>query len=174
MSSSTRLIITALAAPQHRLAVSRGTWASGISELAGRGEGRHEAGAFLLGRERAGRRRAERFIYYDDLDPHCLDTGIVVFDGTVGFPKLWGICRQTNLDVVADLHTHGGKGLARQSLTDRRNPMIARRGHIALVLPNFALGHTDITDIGKHVYSGNFEWEDYSLDRHFLYTGYFA
>jgi hypothetical protein len=174
MSSLIRPTITAFVAPLHKLAVPRGTWERGAAELARRGQGRRESGAFILGSHRGGRRHADRFVFYDDLDPHCLDSGIVVFDGAVGFPKLWAICRQTDLDVVADVHTHGGLGAARQSGIDERNPMIARRGHIALVVPNLAQGHERTTDIGKHVYAGNFKWKDHSSDEHFLYVGLFA
>src|SRR5579871_2672857 len=121
MTFSIRATIRALAAPEHRLSCSATRWRGGLHELARRGEGHHESGAFLLGRQHGGRRVVERFVYYDDLDPYCLDTGIVVFDGA-GFGPLWALCRETGLRVVADVHTHGG-GRARQSPLDRDNPM---------------------------------------------------
>src|SRR4051812_42321704 len=86
-----------LFAPEHRVSCAMPLWHAGIAELRRRGGGRHESGAFLLGErvERGGveRRRVRLFVYYDDLDPHCLDTGIVVFDGA-GFGPLWRICRE--------------------------------------------------------------------------------
>ncbi len=50
MTFSLRAIIRALAAPRHRLSCSRTLWHQGIAEVARRGKGQHESGAFLLGR----------------------------------------------------------------------------------------------------------------------------
>ena len=111
MTFSIRAIIRALAAPRHRLSCPKKVWQSGIAEIASRGEGRHESGAFLLGYRDGLRGRVVQFAYYDDFDPNCLDSGIVVFDGT-GFGPLWQLCRETGLDVLGDLHTHGGLGPA--------------------------------------------------------------
>src|SRR5579859_2951608 len=127
MTFSLRATILGLAAPEHRLSCPASLWREGITELARRGEGQHESGAFLLGTAHGQRRRVQRFVYFDDLDPGCLDSGIVVFDGA-GFGPLWAVCRQTGLRVVADTHTHGGPGPARQSPLDRDNPMVAQRG----------------------------------------------
>ena len=99
------------------------------------GLGRRESGAFLLGSRRGVRRRIERFVYYDDLDPHALDSGIVDLDGAA-FGALWSLCRSTGLSVVADVHTHPDRAFF--SGTDRANPMIAELGHLALVLPTYA------------------------------------
>ncbi len=104
MTFSIRATIRVLAAPEHRLSCSTGLWRAALAELGRRGQGHHESGAFLLGHQRGARRGVERFVYYDDLDPHCLDTGIVVFDGG-SFGPLWALCRETGLSVVADLHT---------------------------------------------------------------------
>jgi hypothetical protein len=52
--------------------------------------------------------------------------------------------------------------------------MIARRGHVALVLPNFARGHKTPTDIGKYEYLGDFKWVDHSSSKDFLYIGILA
>lgn len=119
MSFSLRATIRGLVAPEHRLSCSSTLWRAGLAELCRRGEDHHESGAFLLG-QRHGQRRAVRcFVYYDDLDPCCLDSGIVVFDGA-GYGPLWQLCRETGLEVVADVHTHGG--VARQSGADRDHP----------------------------------------------------
>ena len=111
MTFSIRATIRALAAPKHRLSCPRNVWRRGLAEVARRGEGRHESGAFLLGYRDSIRGRVVRFAYYDDFDPTCLDSGIVVFDGA-GFGPLWQLCRETGLKVLADLHTHGGPGPA--------------------------------------------------------------
>ena len=104
MTFSIRATIRALAAPKHRLNCPRKVWRRGLAEIARRGEGRHESGAFLLGHKDGLRGRVVRFAYYDDFDPTCLDSGIVIFDGA-GFGPLWQLCRQTGLNVLADLHT---------------------------------------------------------------------
>src|SRR5262249_53116572 len=99
MTFSIRKIIREFAAPDHQLSCSTRLWNKGLNELRKRTEGKHESGAFLLGCRDGERRRIVRFVYYDDLDPHSLDTGIVVFDGE-GYGPLWRICRETGLTVV--------------------------------------------------------------------------
>ena len=138
---------------------------------------RRESGAFLLGKRavRAGaeRRRVCRFAYYDDLDPNCLDSGIVIFDGG-GFGLLWRLCRETGLEVVADVHTH--PGIARQSDADRRHPMIALAGHFALILPHFAERVPASGELGLYEYAGAHQWRDHSgpLAARVFYTGRWA
>jgi proteasome lid subunit RPN8/RPN11 len=98
-------------------------------------------------------------VYYDDLDPHCLDSGVVVFDGA-GFGPLWRLCRETGLEVVADVHTH--PGAARQSDADRRHPMIATAGHFALIVPDFAARVPRSQELGLYEYAGAHQWRDHS------------
>ena len=174
MTFSLRATIRAFVAPRHRLSCHRKVWRQGITEIARRGKGQHESGAFLLGRRRGFRGQVLRFAYYDDFDPSCLDSGIVVFDGA-GFGPLWELCRQTKLSVLADLHTHGGSGRARQSSLDRDNPMIAQPGHVALIVPNFGRGFRK-WDIGVYEYLGSHRWRDHSGFRagSFFYTGIWA
>lgn len=171
MTFSIRATIRALAAPEYRLSCSSRRWRDGLSELARRGEGRHESGAFLLGRQNGRRRVVERFVCYDDLDPRCLDTDIVVFDGA-GFGPLWALCRETGLCVVADVHTHGSVR-ARQSPLDRDNPMIAQAGHVALIVPNYAQRVVGPADLGVYEYQGAHRWRDHSGPKagRFLYVG---
>lgn len=171
MTFSIQAIIRALAAPRHRLSCSTALWRAGLGELARRGEGRHESGAFLLGRRAGERRQVVRFVYFDDLDPHCLDTGIVVFDGA-GYGPLWALCRQTGLRVVGDLHTHPGS-TPRQSPLDRDNPMVATPGHIALIAPNYARGTVNPSDLAIYEYLGEHRWRDFSgaSAAEFLYVG---
>lgn len=169
-----RALAMSLLAPEHHLACPTPLWHAGLAELRRRGGGRRESGAFLLGdvttRGRGERRRVQRFEYYDDLDPHCLDSGIVVFDGA-GFGPLWRLCRETGLQVVADVHTH--PGAARQSDADRRNPMIATARHLALIVPNFALRVPMSAELGLYEYVGAHQWRDYSgsAAARIFYTG---
>lgn len=145
-----------LFAPQHELSCSWLMWRRLIGRLRERGRDRsRESGAFLLGRRSDGRARIVDFILYDDLDPHCLDTGIVRFDGR-HFGALWSICKERGLTVVADVHVHpGGAG---QSDSDQAHPMISRAGHVAMILPRFAAGRQPRRGIGIYRYLGGKRW----------------
>lgn len=167
MITSIRATIRAFARPEHRLSCSPILWRQLFDELHRRGEERRESGAFLLGRVVKGRRRIEKIVPYDDLDPHSLDTGIIRFDGAK-FGDLFDLCRSTGLVVVADVHTHGGAPW--QSETDRVNPAIQQAGHIALIVPRFAR-HLVMPDaLGIYEYQGRHRWNDHSGDgaRRFL------
>lgn len=143
-------------APQHELSCSWWLWWRLIRALRQRGRcASRESGAFLIGRNEEGRRRIVDFVLYDDLDPHCLDTGIVRFDGR-HFGALWALCKARTLSVVADVHVHpGGAG---QSNSDRDHPMISRAGHIALILPNFAAPPQSRAALGIYRYLGGKRW----------------
>lgn len=145
-----------LLAPRHELSCSWLLWLRLRDKLRERGRRcSRESGAFLLGRREDGRARIVDFVLYDDLDPHCLDSGIVRFDGRY-FSELWAVCKARNLSVVADIHVHpGGAG---QSDSDRDHPMISRAGHIALILPRFATGRQPRRDIGMYRYLGGKRW----------------
>ena len=157
MNFSIAATIRRLFVPQHELSVSWFVWRRLLIGLRERGRNRSsESGAFLLGRRSDGRAHITAFILYDDLDPHCLDTGIVRFDGR-HFGALWEYCRQRDLSVVADIHVHpGGSG---QSESDRHHPMISRAGHLALILPEFAAPPVQIRSIGVYRYLGGKKWE---------------
>lgn len=138
---------------------SHALWDECTSELARRTLGRRrESGAFLLGRDGTPA-VIERVVYYDDIDPGALDTGIVVIDGR-RLGALWTICREAGLAVVADVHVHPGS--YRQSPSDQANPIIPTRNHIALILPDFASGSNLPGHIGIHRYLGNRRWRDES------------
>lgn len=172
-----RALATSLAAPDYRLACPTSLWLATLSELCRRGDGRRESGAFLLGERSVSsgveRRRVRSVAYFDDLDPHCLDCGIVVFDGT-GFGPLWQMCRDTGLQVVADVHTH--PGIARQSEADRKHPMVATAGHFALIVPDFAARVPTVADVGIYEYAGAHRWRDHSGSgsSRIFYTGRWA
>ena len=159
MISLIRAIILGLVAPKHVLRCSRKIWKDGLIELRRRGGGRRESGAFLLGRTLKGKRQVLRFVYYDDLDPHCLESGVVVFKSP-GYGTLWQLCRETGLSVVADVHTH--PTIAIQSDADRRHPMIAVPGHIALIVPYFANRISHPCEMGIYKYLGAHMWENCS------------
>lgn len=154
-----RRIIRALAAPRHRLICPQRLWRWTLSELDRRGRRRHEAGAFLLGREIDGCGEISEVVFYDDLDPEAYRTGVCILHGD-SFAKLWACCRERRLKVIADVHTHGG--VAQQSEADRTNPMVARAGHIAIIVPKFAIAPTWYRSLGIYEYRGDHTWTDHS------------
>jgi proteasome lid subunit RPN8/RPN11 len=141
-----------------------------MAQLHARGETRHEAGAFLLGRRTGSRSVVSEFVFYDDLDPDAYVTGVCVLHAA-SFSKLWAICRQKSVTIVADVHTH--PGMAFQSCSDRTNPMVARVGHIAIIVPGFAIPPVRNEELGVFEYCGGHQWRDRSPARFgsFLYTG---
>ena len=146
-----------LAGKRASLSCSEAIWLAGAKELARRTRNRRqESGAFLLGTE-GYPRRIEKFVFYDDLDPHALNSGYVHFDGSK-FPLLWKLCREQGLTVVADVHVHPGG--FQQSHSDRTEPAIPRAGHIALILPDFAHKNIRPGGIGMYEYLGNQQWTD--------------
>lgn len=157
MNFSIAQTIRRLVAPRHELSCSWFLWRRLCSVLRQRGRARtRESGAFLLGRlEPDGRRRITEYVLYDDLDPACLDSGIVRFDGRY-FGALWAHCKARGLAVLADIHVH--PGAADQSDSDRTHPMISQRGHIALILPDFAAPPLRRAAVGIYEYHGAKRW----------------
>jgi hypothetical protein len=130
-------------------------WRTLTLELHRRTEGLHESGAFLLGTRNGSTRTISWAVFYDELDPDAYSSGVCILHAPA-FGKLWEICEQRRLEVVADVHVHGlGAG---QSLSDRRNPMIARTGHLALILPLLATPPVRRWAIGIYEYLGDHEW----------------
>jgi proteasome lid subunit RPN8/RPN11 len=140
------------------LSISRRRWRAMIRELADRGRGERESGAFLLAKAGTGSSRVVRWIPFDDLDPEALN-GAISIRGEA-FNTLWQICRKEGLRVVADVHTHPGRHVG-QSHTDESNPMVAQRGHIAIILPRYANGRPRPDEVGLHVYGGDGSWTSY-------------
>lgn len=141
--------------PDPCLRFTRRLWADLTSELHLRTEGHHESGAFLLGRNTAGARQVVTLVYYDELDPTAYETGVCVLHADA-FGRLWEICKDNGLSVVADAHVHGGR--AGQSESDRKNPMVARPGHIALIFPRMARAPIRRWSVGFYEYLGSHEW----------------
>lgn len=146
--------------PPPDLVCPTAVWQHGVAELRRRTYGRREAGAFLLGQIDK-RRVIEEFIFYDDIDPQALASGIVDIDGRK-LGALWDHCRETGRRVVADVHVHPSGH--RQSASDRANPIIAEIGHIAIILPDYASGATEPGGIGVHHYIGNRKWHERSRE----------
>jgi proteasome lid subunit RPN8/RPN11 len=155
--------------PESGLVIARARWhwlCQGLCERSSKG---HESGAFLLGRTDVAVRHVEDVVYYDALDPNACASGIVELDASA-FTLLWKLCDERGLQVVADVHTHPHS--ARQSWIDRANPMIALRGHVALILPRFARGRVRMWSVGIYEYLGDHRWHAHGgCGQRFLHLG---
>ena len=141
------------AADPHGIQISHWRWRGIVAELDRRGRGKRESGAFLLARP--SRRRVTGCVFFDDLDPEAL-TGAISIRGET-FGRLWAICAERGMRVIADVHTHPGSSVA-QSHVDAANPMIAKAGHVGIILPHFAQRSRDPRHAGIHVYRGDHRW----------------
>ena len=150
--------------PEPSLRLTKALWLKVTSELHRRTESFHESGAFLLGRRNGVEREATAAIYYDELDPRAYETGICVLHADA-FGRLWDQCADRSLVVVADVHVHPHG--AWQSLSDRQNPMIARPGHLALILPRMAKPPVRRWSVGLYEYLGDHNWRPHG-GRHVL------
>ncbi len=130
-------------------------WWRLVRQLRRRGGGRRESGAFLLGRwgEQGGAIREG--VFYDDIDPGALSHGYVRLAGPA-LNMVWERCAETGLEVLADVHTHPGR--ADQSPSDQEHPMVAIRGHIAVIIPNFARSALNLRAVGVYRYLGARKW----------------
>jgi proteasome lid subunit RPN8/RPN11 len=173
MNSSIHRIIRAFAGRGSVVRLSARQWQELITELRARGTDHRESGAFLLVGRDAGRPTVERIIYFDDLDPECL-TGAISMRSSA-FDQLWAICRRDGVRVVADVHTHPGDCVAQSSI-DRANPMVAKAGHVAIIVPGFAMHQPMPERCGVHQYQGAHQWSSaYGRDaKQALYVGRWA
>lgn len=147
--------------PRPEIFCDSAIWRDGVAELKRRAGGWRESGAFLLGSSGKGR-HIEEFVFYDDIDPNALRTGIVEIDGR-RLGDLWAHCRKTGRSVVADVHVHPGG--FQQSPSDQANPIMAEIGHIAIILPGYAAKEIHPGAIGVHQYLGSRRWRDRSYER---------
>ena len=139
-----------------RIEIDLDLWREIVQELGRRSlGGSREAGVFLLAPGEKGARRVVRAAYFDDLDPECLVGNIHI--RAAGFSKLWDLCDAEKLRVIADIHTHPCAWVA-QSATDRANPMIAREGHLALIVPHYGTRPVQAREVGVHEYRGDRGW----------------
>lgn len=139
-----------------RIEIGLDLWQETVQELGVRTlGGRREAGVFLLAPPAEGVPIVVRLAYFDDLDPKCLVGHIHI--RASGFSKLWDLCEVENLRVVADIHTHPGAWVSQSSI-DRANPMIAREGHLALIVPHYGTRPVQAREVGVHEYRGDRGW----------------
>ena len=130
-------------------------WWQLMRQLRHRGGGVRESGAFLLGRTSGLGGEITEFVFYDDIDPHALSQGHVHLAGAA-LNRVWDCCAASGLEVLADVHTHpSGSG---QSHSDQRHPMIAIKGHTALIIPDFASSMRNLRGIGVYRHLGACNW----------------
>ncbi|QQE77287.1 Mov34/MPN/PAD-1 family protein [Alicyclobacillus sp. SO9] len=159
-----RRIIEGLVGPSAVISTSPSQWRDLIADLNARSAGERESGAFLLGRIRDnGRRIIQDSVLYDDLDATALESGGIYLRSSA-YPRLWAICRERNMSVVADVHTHPG-AFVQQSSIDQEHPMISQRGHIAIVLPHYGRTPEDPRFAGIYRYIGSHQWETLQTGR---------
>jgi proteasome lid subunit RPN8/RPN11 len=127
-----------------------------MQDLAAAGHGARESGAFLFGHLEPQRRVVEYRMYCEIAPESARREGYVTLTGPE-MARAWDHARNTRLQVIADVHTHPeGPG---QSPSDQAHPIVAVPGHVALIVPWFALRRPQPADLGVHVFLGGGRWE---------------
>jgi hypothetical protein len=135
-------------------------WAQVVLDLRRKGKGRRESGAFLLGCDGQNPSRVTAYLPYDKLDPGAYQGGVIEFHAA-GYAVLWKYCKEKQLQVLADMHTHGGADVG-QSPIDQRHPMMPVVGHTAMIVPRFAkTAWWSLVAVGVYEYLGNFKWRSH-------------
>lgn len=173
MTFSIRTITQALLRRSRGIRIEPVRWTALLAELDRRGERLHEAGAFLLGTREGDLREVQDVVFYDALDPEAYSSGVCILHAPA-FAALWSMCRARGLTVVGDVHTHPGGAF--QSEADRTNPMVAREGHIAIIVPNYGAGRPATSKLGVFEYCGDHAWTDHSGTgaRRFLHNDFWS
>lgn len=127
-----------------------------IADLTKSGRGIKEAGAFLLGHANDQGRRVSSYLMYDAVATESSLQHAYVAFSAAEMARAWEHCYATGLQVVADVHTHPmGPG---QSPSDRAHPIVSVPGHVALIVPFFAMRSPQPIDLGVHVFEGAGQW----------------
>jgi proteasome lid subunit RPN8/RPN11 len=128
-----------------------------IGDLAVSGRGVKEAGAFLLGElHHDGRRLVTTYLMYDVVAPESSRAHNYVALTGEEMARAWDQCYRMGMQVVADVHTHPAG--PSQSGSDRAHPMVSVPGHVALIVPHFALRGPMPADLGVHLFLGEGRW----------------
>jgi proteasome lid subunit RPN8/RPN11 len=145
---------TTSASDRRKIKIPRRTWRALNTQLAFRGGGRRESGAFLLG-QRSRRPLVTHVAYFDDLEPGSLNGAVHLTNAA--YSRLWAICRDLNVEVLADVHTHPGSFI-QQSQIDEDYPLIALRGHVAIIVGHYAQRRASLRHVGVYEYEGDSGW----------------
>lgn len=138
------------------LEIPKSMYGALIADLAKSGQGIKEAGAFLLGKADGQCRTVSSYLMYDTVATESSRIHSYVAFTAEEMARAWEHCYTTGLQVVADIHTHpfGPK----QSITDRNHPIVSVPGHIALIVPYFAIRNPQPIDLGIHLFEGAGQW----------------
>ena len=140
---------------ENKIHMALSLWLELLAVLEFEGNQERETGAFLLGPKRSP--NITEYKLYTELDPDAFHERHIEFKQN-GYVSLWDYCIENNLKVWADIHTHPGKWIE-QSLIDKNHPMIAQKGHIALIVPHFGAVHDPLNELGIYQYQGNYKWK---------------
>jgi proteasome lid subunit RPN8/RPN11 len=144
--------------------IPRLVWAAALRDLRRSGRGRRESGAFLIGAPGIRQAQVTDYVCYDTLDTNAYQNGVISFHDT-GYAALWDLLKKRQVEVLADVHTHGGADV-RQSSIDRRHPMMPVIGHTAMIVPHFAKTSIwSLNAVGVYEYLGKFEWQTHNPSR---------
>jgi proteasome lid subunit RPN8/RPN11 len=138
------------------LKMSRALYGRLIADLAKSGRGVKEAGAFLLGQADNQARQVSSYLMYDVVATESSRKHAYVAFTAEEMARAWEHCYATGMQVVADVHTHPFG--PQQSVTDRAHPIVSVPGHVALIVPFFALRDPQPVDLGVHIFSGDGCW----------------
>lgn len=127
-----------------------------IHELAASGRGVKESGAFLLGTNDGRIRKVSSYLMYETIAPVSSSEYDYVTLTAQEMAAAWDHCYRVSLEVVADVHTHPLEPA--QSPSDRAHPMVSVAGHVALIVPHFAMRDPTPGDLGVHVFHGDSRW----------------
>lgn len=127
-----------------------------ITDLANSGHGIKESGAFLLGHIDEHKRQISSYLMYDIVATESSHKHAYVAFTAEEMAIAWEHCYTTGLQVLADIHTHP-MGPS-QSITDRAHPIVSVAGHVALIVPYFAMRKPEPIDLGVHVFEGAGRW----------------
>ena len=130
-------------------------WIKLIHGLRIKGGLNKESGAFLLSNINSN--KISKIAFYDEFDETVSDSGIIQFKGA---NKLFQFLADNKLEVIMDIHTHPTTN-TRQSISDRKHPMIRLKGHIALIAPSYAKNRfLKPSDCSAYEYLGEFKWRN--------------
>jgi len=139
-----------------KLEISRAIYDALIANLVKSGRGIKEAGAFLLGHHDEQMRRVSSYLMYDIVATESYRKHAYVAFTAEEMAIAWEHCYATGLQVIADVHTHPMG--SEQSVTDRAHPIVSVAGHVALIVPYFAMRKPEPIDLGVHIFEGAGRW----------------
>lgn len=93
--------------------------------------------------------------YFDDLEPGSLNDAVHLT--TAAYSRLWALCRELGVEVLADIHTHPAT-CVQQSSIDQDNPLVAQKGHVALIVAHYAQTPISLREVGMYEYRGDEGW----------------